>query len=56
MRGKKVGQVKAVNVRLEGFVNWVDHIANELIQERGDDMSSLAARFVTYMHKWAASA
>ena len=37
-------------------MNWVDPISNESIEERGDDMSSLATRFVTQMRKWAASA
>ena len=34
----------------------MDPVANESIEERGVNMSSLAARFVTQMPKWVASA
>ena len=52
--GKKVGQVKVASAGLEGFMG-VDLIANELADGREDDMSSLATRFATRMHKKAAS-
>ena len=42
-RGKKVGQVKDTGAGLEGFVDRVDPIASEPVEEREDDMSSLAA-------------
>ena len=37
-------------------MDWVDPIINEPIKEREDDMSSLTARFVMRMPKWATSA
>ena len=55
-KGKKVGQVKAADARLEGSVDWVDPIANESAEEREDNMSSLTARFSTRMRKQATSA
>ena len=49
---KKVGQTKAVDSGLEGFVDWVDPFSNEPAEEREDDMSSLVARFTTRICKW----
>ena len=43
-------------MRLEGFMEWVDSIASDPAEERGDNMSSLAVGFVELMHKRAASA
>ena len=48
---KKVRQVKATNFGLEGFVDWVDPISSEPVEEREDDMSSLAAGFTAGMRK-----
>ena len=55
-KAKKVGHIKAADMRLEGFVDWVDPISSELVEERKGDMSSLATRFVVRMRKQAASA
>ena len=55
-KGKKVGQAKAINAGLEDFMDWVDQITSELVEEREDDMSSLAVGFVTRMCKQAMSA
>ena len=49
--GKKVGHVKAAGMGLEGFVDWVDPISNETVEDREDDMSSLTTRFVARMRK-----
>ena len=38
---------------LEGFVDWVDSISSKLVEEREDDMSSLAAGFDVRMCKRA---
>ena len=53
---KKVGHIKAADTRLEGFMDWVDPISCEPVEERKGDMSSLAAGFVVRMRKRAASA
>ena len=42
-------QTKAAGARLEDFVDWTCVIASELAEE--EEMSSLAARFATWMHK-----
>ena len=44
-KAKKVGQIKATGTVLEGFVDWVDLISNETIEEGEEDMSSLTAGF-----------
>ena len=41
---------------LEGFVDWVDPNASDPIEEREDDMSSLAVGFSSRMRKQAANA
>ena len=55
-KAKKVGQIKAVSIGLEGFMDWVDLISSEPVEEREDDMSILDARFVARMRKQAISA
>ena len=47
--------MKAAGTGLEGFVNCVDPIVSEPAEERKDDMSNLAARFVAQMRKRATS-
>ena len=53
---KKVGQIKVAGTGLEIFVDWVDPISSEPIEEREGDMSSLVARFSARMRKLGASA
>ena len=48
-KAKKVGQIKAVDARLEGFVDWVDPISNEPAEGREDDISNFANEFATWM-------
>ena len=70
-KGKKVGQVKATGMGLEGFVDWVNpippigetqgvhpvpHIASDTTKESEDDMSNLVAGFSLQMLKRAMSA
>ena len=45
-KGKRVRQIKDVGARLESFVDRVDLIVSESVEEREDDMSNLATRFV----------
>ena len=53
---KKKTKIKAAVLGLEGFVDWVDPIASDSVEERGDDMSSLDAGFVAQICKQFASA
>ena len=46
----------AAGAGLEGFVDWVDPNASNPVEEREDDMSSLATGFAVRMCKQAASA
>ena len=39
-----------------GFLDWLDPIASEPVEEREEDMSSLVVGFVTRMHNCAESA
>ena len=48
-KAKKVEQIKAAGVGLEGFVNWVDPISSEQAERRGDDMSNFVAGFFAWM-------
>ena len=50
-KAKKGGQTKAVNVGLEGFMHWTDPTTSKPVEEREDDMSSLAIGFATRMLK-----
>ena len=54
-KAKKGGQTKVVGAGLKGFRGWTDPTASEPNEEREDDMSSLATRFVVRMRKRAAS-
>ena len=51
-RKKKVGQVKATDEGLEGFIDWGEPTASEPTKKKKDDMYSLAARFTAWMCKW----
>ena len=55
-KAKKVGQIKATSVGLEGVVDWVDLISNAKVKEGEEDVSSLTAGFAEQMRKEAASA
>ena len=61
-KGKKkkgritTGEVKAVDVGLEGFVDWLDPLDSDPTKEREEDMSSLATGFAARMRKQAVSA
>ena len=50
-----IGQVKATDEGLEGFVDWLNPPVGDLAKGRGEDMSSLAARFTAWMCKCTAS-
>ena len=50
---KKKGKIKAVSAGLEGFMDLVDPIASDPIEEKEDNMSSLTARFAERMRKRA---
>ena len=43
--------MKAASIELEDFMDWIDIISNELIEE---EISSLTVGFVVRMRKWAA--
>ena len=51
-----IGQIKAIDAGLEGFVDWLDSTASDQIEERKEDMSSLVVKFPARMHKREASA
>ena len=55
-KANKVGHIKAADTGLEGFVDWVDPISSEQVEERKGDMSSLVVGFFVRMRKWAVSA
>ena len=55
-KAKKVGQIKAADAGLDGFVDWVDPISSEPAEEREGDMSCLVVGFYARMRKWAGSA
>ena len=38
--------IKAVGVRLKGFMDWLDSTVSDLAEEREKDMSSLTAGFL----------
>ena len=40
------GQIKATDARLKGFVDWLDPMASDPVEEREDNMSSLVVGFV----------
>ena len=41
-KGKIIaGKIKATNMALEGFVDWLDIIASDRTEERKEDMSNL---------------
>ena len=46
-----IRQIKAVDVGLESFVDWLDLTASDPIEEREKDMSSLTAGFAARMCK-----
>ena len=56
-KGKIIaGQIKAVETGLEDFVDRLDLTASNPAEEWEEDMYSLAAGFIAWMHKRAASA
>ena len=56
MKKKKKGKIITIDVRLEGFVDWVDPNTSDLAEEREDNMSSLGVGFSAQIRKRAASA
>ena len=55
-KANKVRHIKATDTGLEGFVDWVDPISSESVEERKSDMSTLTVGFVVRMRKRAVSA
>ena len=53
---KKKGKIIAVDAGLEGFLNLVDPNSRDRVEEREDDISSLAFGFTVRMRKQVASA
>ena len=56
MKKKNKGKIITVGERLEGFMDWVDPNASDLVEEWEDNLSNLAAGFVAWIRKQAASA